>query len=345
MPERLPLELLKGTASSPHLPESHRLIQSSDTQPTSLSRELDGLEHSWGLERGDINAYFDTDDNALRLDTSLIHSFKESNWILAPVGETFDRIVDCYNHNLKRNQPSRIPFYETCPLAKEYEYNIMPLRPIRPIFGKTSSGDIVSFADPFNDLVVTSRANPFFVAALASRYIRFTMETPVYSTIASKLLRLSRGSHALAPLKFYEGSQQGDFGRELPHCYRNLPQFASEKSDSRLPALTGSSSSECIRPFKRSKEYLSEDEDERKYRERNSVNVSKWMQDTKPSEFVLDTGNDEEIGGYALETPREIVGKIPTDADAMWRELVEETGAGSHLHILKRKRSPRRSLS
>ncbi|PBK92899.1 hypothetical protein ARMGADRAFT_140972 [Armillaria gallica] len=66
MPERLPLELLKCTVSSPHLPESHRLIQSSDTQSTSLSRELDGLEHSWGLKRGDINAYFDTDDNALR---------------------------------------------------------------------------------------------------------------------------------------------------------------------------------------------------------------------------------------------------------------------------------------
>ncbi|PBK92903.1 hypothetical protein ARMGADRAFT_1165220 [Armillaria gallica] len=345
MPERLPLELLKFTASSPYLPESHLFIQSSDTQPTSLSRELDGLEHSWGLKRGDINAYFDTDDNALRLDTSLIDSFKEPNWILAPVRETFDRIVDCYNHNLKRNAPNRIPFYEICPLATEYEYTIMPLRPIGPIFGKTSSGDIVSFTDPFNDLVVTSRANPFFVAALASRYTRYAMETPVYSTIASKLLRLSRGSHALAPLKFYEGSRQGNFGRELPFCYRNLPQFTSEKSDSRLPALTGSSSFEYIRPFKCSKKDSSEEEDEGKYRERNSMNVFKWMQDTKPSEFVLDTGNDEEIGGYALETPRKIVGKIPTDADATWRELVEETGFGSHLHILKRKRTPRRPLS
>ncbi len=295
------------------------------------------------------------------MDSSLIDSFKESNWILAPVRETFDRTVDCYNHNLKRNAPNRIPFYEvnyniiflasnsfssqTCPLAKEYEYTIMPLRSIGPIFGKTSSGDIVSFADPFNDLVVTSRANPFFVAALASRYIRFVMETPVYSTIASKLLQLSLGSHALAPLKFYEGSRQGDFGRELPHCYRNLPQFVSEKSDSRLPVLTDSSSSECIRPFKYRKEDLSEEKDEGKYREHHSVNVFKWMQDTKPSEFVLDTGNDEEIGGYALETAREIVGKTPTDADAMWRELVEEAGAGGDLHALKRKRSSRLSLS
>ncbi|PBK78514.1 hypothetical protein ARMSODRAFT_1078053 [Armillaria solidipes] len=340
MPQRLPLELLKCTASSPYLPESHCLIQ-----PTSSDRELDGLEHSWGLQRGDINAYFDTDNNTLRLDSSLLDSFKEPDWILAPVEETFGRIVDCYNHNLKRNAPDRIPFYEVCPLAEEYEYTIMPLRPSGPIFGKTSSGDIVSFVDPFNDLVVTSRANPFFVAALASRYTIFAIETPVYSTIASKLLRVSRGSHALAPLKFYEGSRRVDFGRELPQCYCNLPQFASEKSDSRIPALIGSSSSECIRPFKRSKQDLSEEKDEEKYRERNSVNVFKWMQDTKPSEFILDTGNDEEIGGYALETPRGIVGKTPTDADAMWRELVEEAGAGSDLHVLKRKRSPRRSLS
>ncbi len=124
--------------------------------------------------------------------------------------------------------------------------------------------------------------------------------------------------------------------------YRSL---ASEKSDSRLPALTDSSSSECIRPFKRSKKDLSEEEDEGKYRECNSVNVFKWMQNTNPSEFVLDTGNDEEIGGYALETAREIVGKTPTDADAMWRELVEEAGAGGDLHALKRKRSSRLSLS
>ncbi|KAK0441884.1 hypothetical protein EV421DRAFT_611324 [Armillaria borealis] len=340
MPERLPLELLKCTASSPYILVSHPLIQSSSSE-----RELDGIEHSWGLHRGDINAYFATTDNTLWLDSSLLDSFKEPDWILAPVGETFDRIVDCYNHNLKRDVPNRIPFYEVCPLAKEYEYTIMPLRPSGPIFGKTSSGDIVSFADPFNDLVVTSKANPFFVAALASRYTIFAIKIPVYSTIASKLVRLSRGSHALAPLKFYEGSRRVEFGRELPQCYCNLPQFASEKSDSRIPALADSSSSECIRPFKRRKEDLSEEEDEEKYRERNSVNVFKWMQDTKPSEFILETGNDEEIGGYALETPRETVGKTPTDADAMWRELVEEAGVGSDLHVLKRKRSPRRSLS
>ncbi|PBK92902.1 hypothetical protein ARMGADRAFT_1012616 [Armillaria gallica] len=343
MPERLPLELLKCAGSSPYLLASHPLIQS-----TSVARELDGIEYSWGLRRGDINAYFETADNTLQLDSSMVDSFKESCWLLAPTAETLDRIVDCYDRNLKKNVPSRIPFYEVCPLAKEYEYTIIPLRSSGPIFGKTSSGDIVSFTDPFNDLVVTSRANPFFVAALASRYTGSEIEAPVYSTIALKLLRLFSGSHALVPLKFYEGSRRGDFGRELPLSYRNLPQFTSEKSDSRLPALTtssDSSSSECIRPFKRSKDDLSEEEDEEKYRERNSVNVFKWMQNTKPSEFVLDTGNDEEIGGYALETPRGIVGKFPTDADAMWRELVEEAGAGSGLHVLKRKRSPRRSLS
>ncbi|KAK0228865.1 hypothetical protein IW262DRAFT_1353519 [Armillaria fumosa] len=336
MPERLPLELLKCTSSSPYLPVSHPLIQSA-----SMARELDGLEYSWGLQRGDINAYLDTDDNTLRLDSSLVDSFKESLWLLAPTGETLGRIVECYNHNRKKNASSRIPFYEVCPLAEEYEYTIIPLRLSGPIFGKSPSGEIVSFADPFNDLVVTSRANPFFVAELASRYTGYEIEAPVYSTISLKLLRLFFGSHALVPLKFYEGSRPGDFGRELPETYRNLPQFASAKSSSRLPALTtssDSSSSECIRPFKRSKEDLSEEEDEEQYRERNSVNVFKWMQDTKPSEFVLDTGNDEEIGGYALETPREIVGKIPTDADAMWRELVEK-GADSNLHILKRKRS------
>ncbi len=230
-----------------------------------------------------------------------------------------------------------------CPLAKEYEYTIIPLSLNGPIFGTSSSGEIVSFADPFNDLVVTSRANPFFVAALASRYTRYEIETPIYSTIALKLLRLFLGAYALVPLRFYEGGRPGDFGRELPDSYRDLPQFASEESDSRLPALTTSSDSsspEHIRPFKRSKEDLSEEEDEDKYRERNSVNVFKWMQDTKPSEFVLDTGNDEEFGGYALEAAREIVGKAPTDADAMWRELVHEAGAGSDLHVLKRKRSP-----
>ncbi|SJL00747.1 uncharacterized protein ARMOST_04061 [Armillaria ostoyae] len=327
MPQRLPLELLKCTASSPYLPESHCLIQ-----PTSSDRELDGLEHSWGLQRGDINAYFDTDNNTLRLDSSLLDSFKEPDWILAPVEETFGRIVDCYNHNLKRNAPDRIPFYEVCPLAEEYEYTIMPLRPSGPIFGKTSSGDIVSFVDPFNDLGYIE-SEPVLCGSTC------------FPLHPSKLLRVSRGSHALAPLKFYEGSRRVDFGRELPQCYRDLPQFASEKSDSRLPALADSSSSECIRPFKRRKEDLSEEEDEEKYRERNSVNVFKWMQDTKPSEFVLDTGNDEEIGGYALETSREVVGKIPTDADAMWRELVEEAGAGNDSHVLKRKRSSRRSLS
>ncbi|KAK0497075.1 hypothetical protein EDD18DRAFT_186593 [Armillaria luteobubalina] len=336
MPEHLPLELLKCTTSSPYLLASHPLFQ-----PTAAI-ELDGVEYSWGLQRGDINAYLDTADNTLRLDSSLVNSFKESLWLLAPTGETLDRIVECYNHNQQKNAPSRTPFYEVCPLAQEYEYTIIPLRLNGPIYGKSPSGKIVSFADPFNDLVVTSRANPFFVAALASCYSRCEIEAPVYSTIALKLLRIFFGSHALAPLKFYEGSRPGDFGRELPDSYRDLPQFASENSSSRLPALTispASSSSENIRPFKRSKEDLSEEEDEEKYRKRNSVNVFKWMQDTKPAEFVLVTRNDEEIGSYALETPREIVGKIPTDADAMWWELVEK-GADSNLHTLKRKRSP-----
>ncbi|KAK0196793.1 hypothetical protein F5146DRAFT_1012964 [Armillaria mellea] len=321
MRECLPLELLKCTASAPYLLASHPLIQS-----TSVARELDGIEYSWGLQRGDINAYFETADNTLQLDSSMVDSFKESRWLLAPTEEILDRIVRCYDRNLKKNVPSRIPFYEVCPLAKEYEYTIIPLRPSGPIFGKTSSGDIVSFADPFNDLVVTSRANPFFVAALASRYTGSEIEAPVYSTIALKLLRLFSGSHAL-----------------LPDSYRRLPQFTSEKLDSRLPALTTSSdscSSESTRPFKRSKDDLSEEEDKGKYRGRICVNVFKWMQNTKSSEFVLDTGNDEEIGGYALETPRKLVGNPPTDADAMWRELVEEAGAGSHLHVLKRKRSP-----
>ncbi|KAK0484000.1 hypothetical protein IW261DRAFT_1606062 [Armillaria novae-zelandiae] len=293
MPERLPLELLKVTASSPYVQMSHRLIQS-----TTLARELDGIEHSWGLHRVDINAYFETDDNTLLLDSSLLDSFKES-WILVPTAETLDRIVDCYNHHLM-NAPSRIPFYEVCPLEEEYEYTIIPLRLSGPIFGKSPSGEIVSFADPFNDLVITSRANPFFVAAFASSCTRYEIGAPVYSTIALKLLRLFLGAYALVPLKFYEGSRPGDFGRELPDSYRDLPQFASKKSSSRLPALTtssDSSSSESIRPFKRSKEDLSEEEDEEKYRERNSVNVFKWMQDTKPSEFVLNTRNDEEIGG------------------------------------------------
>ncbi|KAK0463790.1 uncharacterized protein EV420DRAFT_1520071 [Desarmillaria tabescens] len=267
MPERLPLELLKATASSPYLLASQPLIQS-----TSFARELDGLEHAWGLQRGDINAYFETDDNTLRLNYSLLDSFKESHWLLAPTGETLDRIVDCYNRNLKRNAPSRIPFYEVCPLANEYEYTIIPLCLSGPIFGKSSSGEIVSFADPFNDLVVTSRANPFFVAALASRYSGYEIEAPVYLTIVLKLLRLFRGAYALVPLKFYEGSRPGDFGRELPESYRDLPQFASGKSDSRVPALTtssASSSSDCIRPLKRSKEDLSEEEDEDQYQERH----------------------------------------------------------------------------
>ncbi|KAG7440620.1 uncharacterized protein BT62DRAFT_937877 [Guyanagaster necrorhizus] len=70
--------------------------------------KVDGLEHAWGLQRGDINAYFATDDNTLWLDYSLLYSFKESHWLLAPTGETLDRIVDCYDHNLERNAPSRI---------------------------------------------------------------------------------------------------------------------------------------------------------------------------------------------------------------------------------------------
>ncbi|KAK0228863.1 hypothetical protein IW262DRAFT_1293559 [Armillaria fumosa] len=212
--------------------------------------------------------------------------------------------------------PSRIPFYELIRISVRIYHNTTFPGPSGPVFGTSSSGEIVSFTDPFNDVVVTPRANPFFVAAFSSRYTRYVMETPVYSAIGLKLLRLYLGAYALVPFKFYEGSRLGDFGRKLPGSYRDLPQ-----------------------PFKRGKEDLSKEEDDEKHRERNSVNVFKWMQDTKLSEIVLDTGNDKEISGYALETPREIVGKIPTNADAMWRELVEK-GADSNLHILKRKRSP-----
>ncbi|KAG7441163.1 uncharacterized protein BT62DRAFT_1011973 [Guyanagaster necrorhizus] len=343
MPERLPLEFLKSTASSPYLLASQPLIQS-----TSFARELDGLEYAWGLQRGDINVYFGTDDNTLQLDSSLLDSFKESHWLLAPTGETLDRTVDCYDRNLKRSAPNRISFYEVCPLANEYEYTIIPLCLSGPIFGKSASGESVSFADPFNDLMVTSRANPFFVAALAARYSGYEIEAPIYLTVALKLLRLFRGAYALVPLKFYEGSRPGDFGRELPESYCDLPLFASERSNSRVLALTTSSvssSSECTRPFKCRKEDLSEEEDEDQHQERNSANVFKWMQDTKPSEFVFDTGNDKEIGSYALETPRKLVGNFPTDADAMWRDLVEEKGTAGGLHVLKHKRSPVQLLS
>ncbi|KAF8914465.1 hypothetical protein CPB85DRAFT_1433705 [Mucidula mucida] len=144
---------------------------------------LDGLEYTLGLERGDLDHY--RDNTALmstKLHSDMQEYYKAQVWALLPSTEILDSLCDLFIHNREAPAPDgRVLFTDHLPVA-DYTYQLLPPVPRnggqKPLYISKNRYD-----PPYENLpLIKANVHPAFVFCALKDYVTLTFNVKLDAT-------------------------------------------------------------------------------------------------------------------------------------------------------------------
>ncbi|KAF8904535.1 hypothetical protein CPB85DRAFT_1437835 [Mucidula mucida] len=248
---------------------------------------IDCMEYVWGLNRGQMSAYFNVSGNFLQIQPELKDAIVHGKVALVPPNHVVQEMIDFQQQNRKLPFAKRRIFTEVFPFGPS-ECRVLPLKPgvslyaLNPTTQKvtTLKGTLTSFPS-----VSCGVIHPLFLMTYSCREVVVPSKSIDSKLgLGNTLIKCFNPWHTTPPLEFYDGAYMGQFGRSIPRLYRPLlppPVLVHSSSSSSLDSEHSSKRSRLSTPSQSDSE--------------SGADIAKWASDCAAADF------DPDVGGPALD--------------------------------------------